>query len=223
MLGLKSPCLNCAIVAWSMWPELACMFLPIHWSVHEQQQCECEWNCCCLLYLQGNSLTYFDWTAFFKLCLFWLELACMFLPIHWSVHEQQQRVVNVSETVVVFYICKVTHSRTLIELLSLNCAFFWLELACMFLPIHWSVHEQRQRVVNVSETVVVFYICKATHSLVYFDWSAFFKLCLFLTGACVRVPSHPLICVWAATKGCECEWNCCWRRQLQGNSLTCVL
>ena len=169
MLGLKSPCLNCAIVAWSMWPELACMFLPIHWSVHEQQQCECEWNCCCLLYLQGNSLTYFDWTAFFKLCL------------------------------------------------------FWLELACMFLPIHWSVHEQRQRVVNVSETVVVFHICKATHSLVYFDWSAFFKLCLFLTGACVRVPSHPLICVWAATKGCECEWNCCWHLQLQGNSLTCVL
>jgi len=61
------------------------------------------------------------------------------------------------------------------------------------------------------------------NSLTYFDWTAFFKLRLFLTGACMRVLSHPLICVWAATKRCECEWNCCWHLQLQGNSLTRVL
>ena len=149
---------------------------------------------------------------------------CVSLPIHWSVYEQQQRVVNVSETVVDIYNCKATHSLVYFNwTASLNCTFFSLELMCMSLLIHWSVYEQQQRVVNVSETVVVFYICKAAHSLVYFDWTGFFKLCLFLTGACARVPSHPLICVWAATKGCECEWNSCWHLQLQGNSLTRVL
>ena len=143
----------------------------------------------------------------------WPELACMFLPIHWSVPEQQQRAGNVSELLLSsIFARQLTHSCTLIELLSLNCAFFcqgwcacpflsndlcmssklfslncaffWLDL-CVSLPIHWSVHEQQQRVVNVSETVVDIYNCKATHSLVHFDWTAFFKLCLFLTGACV--------------------------------------
>ena len=52
--------------------------------------------------------------------------------------------------------------------------------------------------------------CKATHSLVYVGWTAFFTLCLFLPGADVHVPSHPLICVWAAAMGSEYEWNCCW-------------
>ena len=168
----KSPCLNCAIVAWSVWPELACMFLPIHWSVYEQQQWVVNvsetvvdiYNC-----TATHSLMFFDWTAFFKLCLFCPELMCMSLPIHWSVYEQQQRVVN------------------------------------------------------VSETVVDIYNCKATHSLVYFDWMAFIKLCLFLTGAYGHVPSDPLICVWAATKGCECEWNSCCLLYLQGSSLTHVL
>ena len=83
----SSPCLNCAIVAWSMWPELACMWVK-------------------------QLLT--------------------------STIARQ-----------------LTHLCTSIELLSLNCAFF-------------------------------------------------------LTGAYVCVLSHPLICVWAAAKGCECELNCCW-------------
>ena len=94
-----------------------------------------------------------------------------------------------------------THLCTLIELLSLNCTFFSPELMPMSLLIHWSVYEQQQRVVNVSETFVDIYNCKATHSLVYFNWTAFFKLYLFLTGAYAHVPSDPLNCVWAAAEG----------------------
>ena len=94
----------------------ACMHVPFHpliYSWAAAKGCECEWkNCCCLLYLQGNSLTYFDWTAFFKLWLFLPGLMCMSLPIQWSVYEQQQRVVNVSEAVVDIYNCKATHSLT---------------------------------------------------------------------------------------------------------------
>ena len=148
----------------------------------------------------------------------------MSLPIHWSVFEQQQRVVNVSETVVDIYNCKAAHSLVYFDWTAFfKLCLFLLELECVSLPVHCSVYEQQQRVVNVSETVVDIYNCKATDSLVYFNWNAFFNLCLFLTRAYAHVPSDPLICVWAATKGCECEWNCCWHLQLQGNSHTCVL
>ena len=75
---------------------------------------------------------------------------------------------------------QLTHWCTLIELLSLKCALFSPELMRMSLLIHWSVYEQQQRwVVNVSETVVDIYNSKATRSLVYFNWTAFFKLYFF--------------------------------------------
>ena len=89
--------------------------------------------------------------------------------------------------------------------------------------IHWSVYEQQQRVVNVSETVVDIYNCKATHSLVYFDWTSFFKLCLFLTRAYAHVPFWSIDLCMSSSRRWECEWNCCWHLQLQGDSLTHVL
>ena len=231
--------LNCAF----FWLELVCVSLPIHYSVYEQQQRVVNvsetvldiYNC-----KATHSLVSFDWTAFFKLYLFWLELMCVSLPIHWSVHEQQQKVrmwvkllltsiiarqlthscpltelLSLNCTFSDWSLCacpfpsidlcmssskglwmwvkllststiarQPTHSCTLIELLSLNCAFFSPELMRMSLLIYWSVYEQQQCVVNVNETVVNIYNCKATHSLVYFDWTVFLKLCLFLSQTC---------------------------------------
>ena len=119
---------------------------------------------------------------------FWLEL-CVYLPsIDLCMSSSKGLWMWVKQLLTSIIASQLTHLCTLIELLSLNCTFFSLELVCVSLPSHWSVYEQQQRVGNVSETVVDSYTCKATHSLVYFDWTAFLKLCLFLTGA-VCVPS----------------------------------
>ena len=95
-----------------------------------------------------------------------------------------------------------------------HCSMVNVTRACMHVPFHplicsWAAAEGE----NVSETAVDIYNCKATHSLVYFNWTAFFNLSLC---AC---PFWSIDLCMSSSRRWECELTSIIARQLT-HSLT---
>ena len=87
------------------------------------------------------------------------------------------------------------------KLHSLHCTFSdWSLCACPFPSIDLCMSSNKGLWMWVKLLLTSTIARQLTHSCT-LNWTAFFKLYLFLPGAYAHVPSDPLICVWAAAEG----------------------